>query len=130
MTVLWGALSLSVGCGGGSDLDLHPVTGTVTFDGEPIPEGRVQFRALEGDQRSFAGKIENGAYSVETFTGPMRVEVRASRLIPGKFDETSNPGEKTPVGEMYIPEKYNSRSELSADIPAGGDVVNFDLTSG
>lgn len=122
------AFPLLVGCPGGSGLDLEPVTGTVTFDGKPVEEGRVQFREVGGEQRSFSGLIENGAYAIETAPGAMRVEVRASRLIPGKFDE-SNPGEKEPMGEMYIPEKYNSRSELTADVPAGGSAIDFALTS-
>lgn len=104
------------------------VTGTVTFDGKPVEEGRIQFREFGGEQRSFSGSIENGAYAVETATGAMRVEVRASRLIPGKFDE-SNPGEKEPMGEMYIHEKYNSCSELTSDVPAGGSAIDFTLTS-
>lgn len=122
------ALPLLAGCPGGSGLDLQPVTGTVTFDGEPVEDGRVQFREVEGDQRSFSGLIENGKYTMEAMTGKMRVEVRASRIIPGKFDE-SNPGEKEPIGKMYIPEKYNSRSELTADVPSGGGVIDFTLTS-
>lgn len=114
-----------IGCGP-SGLKLNPVSGTVTFDGEPLPEGRIQFRAVEGDQRAFSGKIEQGRYTVETTPGKMAVEIIASRIIPGKFDE-SNPGEKTPVGEMYIPARYNSATELTAEIPSGG-VKQLDFT--
>ena len=114
-----------IGCGP-SGLKLNPVSGTVTFDGEPLPEGRIQFRAVEGDQRAFSGAIEQGRYTVETMPGKMAVEITASRIIPGKFDE-SNPGEKTPVGEMYIPARYNSATELTAEIPSGG-VKQLDFT--
>jgi hypothetical protein len=122
------ALPLAIGCPGGGGLDLQTVTGTVTFDGVPIEDGRIQFRSTEGDQRSFSSVITNGMYEIETATGPMRVEVRASRLIEGKFDE-SNPDEKVPMGEMYIPAKYNSRSELTTEVPTDGDTIDFDLTS-
>ena len=116
------------GCGP-SGLDLEPVTGTVTFDGQPIPEGRIQFRAVDGDQRAFSGLITNGQYEIEAQPGRMIVEVRASRIIPGKYDE-SNPDEKAPVGEMYIPARYNSQTELTAEVPAGGiQQLNFALTS-
>jgi hypothetical protein len=114
-----------IGCGP-SGLKLNPVSGTVTFDGEPLPEGRIQFRAVEGDQRAFSGAIEQGRYTVETMPGKMAVEITASRIIPGKFDE-SNPGEKAPVGEMYIPARYNSATELTAEIPSGG-VKQLDFT--
>lgn len=125
VVVLLAAMSLVVGCGGGNG-DMQPVTGTVTFDGQPIESGRILFRETGGPQRAFSAEITNGKYATETSTGAMRVEVIASRLVPGKFDE-SNPGEKVPMGEMYIPEKYNSRSELTIDIQPGENTVNFDL---
>lgn len=122
------ALSLS-GCSRQSGLDLNAVTGNVTFDGEAVEEGRIQFRAVEGDQRAFSGTIQNGQYEVETLAGKMTVEITASRLVPGKFDE-SNPDEKVPVGEMYIPARYNSQTELTAEVPAGGvKQLDFTLTS-
>lgn len=112
-----------------SGLDLQKVSGAVTFDGAPIAEGRIQFRAVEGDQRAFSAEIRDGKYEAETLPGKMTVEIIASRPVPGKFDE-SNPGEKVPVGEMYIPARYNSKTELKAEIPAGGaDGVDFALTS-
>jgi len=122
-------LPLLVGCPTGSGLDLQPVVGLVTFDGVPVEEGRIQFRSLEGDQRSYGGAVEDGKYALESGTGPMRVEVRASRLVEGKFDE-SNPDEKVPIGEMYIPEMYNSRTELTADVHPGGDSIDFNLVTG
>lgn len=124
VAVLLATASLVAGCGGGSDV--QPVTGTVTFDGQPIESGRIMFRETGGQQRAFSAEITNGKYATETSTGAMRVEVIASRLVPGKFDE-SNPGEKVPMGEMYIPEKYNSRSQLTAEIQPGENTVNFDL---
>ncbi|MCR9210011.1 hypothetical protein [Rhodopirellula europaea] len=114
------------GCPAPSGLELYPVTGTVTFEGKPIDTGRIQFRTASEERRSFSAAIENGNYEIETLTGPMTVEVRASRLIEGKFDK-SNPDELTPAGEMYIPQKYNSRTELTADVPAGGDTIDFNL---
>lgn len=120
-------LPLLVGCPGGGADGMQKVTGSVTYNGEPIEDGRVQFRQVDGDQRSFSGMIENGKYTIETATGSMLVEVRASKLIPGKFDE-SNPDEKAPMGKMYIPEKYNSRTELTANVTAGSGPIDFTLT--
>ena len=105
---------------------MQELTGKVTYNGEPVPEGRIQFRALDEGQQAYAGTIENGQYLVRVAPGPAAVEIRASRLIPGKFDE-SNPGEREPVGEMYIPEKYNSRTELQVTIEPSTVAENFDL---
>ena len=120
------ALLTLVGCSAGDGL--VEIGGTVTFDGEPIPDGRIQFRSTEGDQQAYAGLIENGRYSLRVAPGPASVEVRASRLIPGKFVEV-NPGEKDQAGEMYIPEKYNSRTELKVTVETSKPDQNFDLVS-
>jgi hypothetical protein len=123
------ATTMLSGCGGSSGLDTHPVSGNVTFDGQPVQEGRIQFRAVGGDQRAFSGEIKNGLYVLEALAGKASVEIVASRLVPGKFDE-SNPGEKVPVGEMYIPARYNSQTELTADVTAGKNQIDFALTGG
>lgn len=99
--------------------------GTVTFKGEPIEEGRINFRELDGEMRPYSAPIKNGAFSIESTAGKMRVEVYASRIIPGKFD-TSNLTEE-PVGEMYIPERYNSRSELTHEVTRGAPSPTFTL---
>jgi hypothetical protein len=114
------------GCGSSDGLVL--VSGTVTYDGAPIPEGTIQFRALEGDQKAYAASIVDGKYEARVEPGPASVEVRASRFIEGKFVE-SNPGEFDQVGEMYIPEKYNSRTELKVTVESDKLDENFDLVS-
>ncbi len=129
VALLAGITSLSLtGCSP-PGMTLDKVSGNITFDGQPVEEGRILFRAVEGDQRAFSGAIQNGRYELESLPGKMTVEITASRIIPGKFDE-SNPDEKVPMGEMYIPERYNSKTELTAEVPAGGAKdVNFTLTS-
>lgn len=122
------ATSMTLGCSDSGGLDTQPVTGNVTFDGQPIPEGRIQFRKTEGDQRAFSAEIKDGQYQMEALPGKVQVEVTASRPVPGKFDE-SNPGEKVPIGEMYIPARYNSQTELTAEVTSGANQLDFDLKS-
>lgn len=122
---LCGGCLACLGCGGTGD-GLQELTGRVTYNGEPIPKGRIQFRALNDGQQAYAGMIDDGEYAVRVAPGPAAVEIRASRLIPGKYDE-SNPGEREPVGEMYIPERYNSRTELQVTIDPSTETENFDL---
>lgn len=93
------------------------VKGNVTFNGTPVESGRILFREIEGSQQGFSGEIKQGSYSLTAVPGKMRVEITASRPIPGKFDYSN--GEPAPVGEMYIPKKYNAESELTADVQAG-----------
>lgn len=113
------------GCG--SDDGLVPVAGSVSFDGEPISEGRIQFRMNNAERRVYAGLIVDGKYEVRTEPGAATVEIRASRLT-GEMDE-SNPDDPQPKGEMYIPAKYNSRSELTANIDGPSDNEDFSLSA-
>ena len=123
---------LSTGCGGGTSdgPDLFPVTGTVQFDGTPVEEGRILFRTDSGAGRAYSTEIKNGSYTLEIEPGPVKVEVTASRVIPGKFGEPASPDEEPPpLSEMYIPAKYNSESTLTANVSAGDNTIPFDLTA-
>ena len=123
------ALGLISGCGASDAQARYKVTGLVTFDGKPIPEGDILFLP-EGDGRPDGGRITAGQYDVELTAGPKRVEIRASRENPAKLiDSMLEPGKKVPAREDYIPEKYNAKSELKADIVDGPGEYDFDLKS-
>jgi hypothetical protein len=122
------ATTVIVGCGS-SGLDTQPVSGKVTFDGQPISEGRILFRGTGSDPRAFSAEIKNGQYQMEALAGKMRVEITASRPVPGKCDGAEE-GETVPVGEMYIPARYNSQSELTAEVTSGKNEFDFALTGG
>lgn len=120
--------ALAVGCGGGEKGPAtYPVTGTVTFDGEPIENGRVLFREVEGDRRAYSAPIKNGNYELTAQPGSMTVEITASRIIPGKFDNSN--GTPEPVGEMYIPAQYNRESTLTAEVKPSDNEIPFELKS-
>ena len=120
-----------VGCGSeDTGPELYTVKGTVTFDGSPVEEGRIQFRKAEGDQKAYSTEIKAGNYSVQMEAGKATVEITASRPKPGEFD-TSNPDDPPqPIGEMYIPAQYNSETTLTADIkPSSDNSIPFELKS-
>ncbi|WDI40309.1 hypothetical protein [Bremerella sp. P1] len=119
----------SLGCSSStSGPDMHVVQGTVTFDGQPIETGRILFRQTEGDGRAYATEIVDGSYQLEVKEGPSEIAITASRLIPGKFDHSNGTPEQ--MGEMYIPARYNQKTELNALVTSGGDnQFSFDLTT-
>ncbi|MCA9056883.1 MAG: hypothetical protein KDA85_00230 [Planctomycetaceae bacterium] len=122
-------LTAAAGCGGPDGPELFEVKGNVTYEGTPVETGRITFRKKDSDQKAYSAEITAGAYTMQCEAGPCSVEITASRIIPGKFD-TSNPDdEPQPVGEMYIPAKYNSKTQLLADVaPSGENTVDFALT--
>jgi hypothetical protein len=114
---------LAAGCSGGPRK--YPVSGTVTLDGKSLEEGDVYFMPLDPNIAAEAGHIQAGQFRFEAREGTMRVEIRASREMPGK---------RSPMGnirkEEYIPSRYNRESTLEAEVRSSGEnVYTFDLTS-
>jgi len=119
------ALVFSItGCG----KDAHTVSGTVTYDGTPLPDGDILFIDPENKVAPDAGKIKDGKFSVAVKPGKKKVEIRASKMQPLPGGKKGAMGEtETPVD--YIPDRYNTKSELTADISGGSSSLEFKLLS-
>jgi hypothetical protein len=102
------------------------VSGLVSYDGKPIPDGYLVFQPV-GPGKGFGVKVsEVGSYQVTAPHGKYIVRITAEKLIPFAGG-TDMYGEKVQL-QQYIPEKYNVNSTLAAEIPAAGP-VDFDLKS-
>jgi len=123
---LLGCLLAVGGCGGTDGPQTYDVSGKVTFDGTPLPQGEIAFRPTDGKGQSYGGQIENGKYAFESIPGKMQVSITASREVPGKFDE-QNPGEKVPVVEQFIPASYNEKTTLEAKVTESAGQNQFDF---
>lgn len=126
LTFLAASVTLVAGCKPPGP-EMHVVTGTVTFDGEPVAQGDIVFRDVDGQTKGYGGRIVGGKYEFECEPGSKKVEISAMREVPGKMD-TSNPGEEVPLMEQYIPEKFGAATTLTADV-SGPDSIDFDLKS-
>jgi hypothetical protein len=115
------AVAATSGCGGdGKTL----VTGTVAFDGKPMPDGYVIFTPEDGGSPG-AGPIADGKYSLRTVPGNHRIEIEASQFVGPK---------STVMGlqarEQYVPARYNSETTLHREVKADGEnVFDFELSS-
>ena len=101
------------------------VSGTVTLDGKPMPDGQVSF-AVAGDG-PVGITIKDGQFSGKVSAGQKRVEI--CRYRPGKpvkMGDVETPGEP----ENYLPIKYSTQSALTATIKADGNSdLKFEVTS-
>jgi len=108
------------GCGP-SGPTMRTISGTVTYDGQPVSNGQIIFRATDAGGVGDAGPIKDGKYEAKVRGGPKTVEITAQR-------ET---GKKDSLGgaevEQFIPENYNTKTELKADISDDNSALNFDL---
>jgi hypothetical protein len=113
-----------LGCGG-SGPETYPVSGTVTFDGQPVPDGDILFVPADGKGLPDPGKIENGEFSFDAKPGPKRVEIEASRQT-GPVDTSMGMAPRQP----YIPACYNTETTLTAEVtPDGPNEFDFPLKS-
>src|SRR5690242_5488160 len=105
-----------------SENPLITITGNVTLDGAPLPEGDILFTPADTQFGSEGAKIENGVYRASLHPGQSKVQIRATRPVPGK---------KGPMGEQliedYVPAKYNDKSELTIDVSKTQNKHDFQL---
>jgi hypothetical protein len=116
-----------MGCGPGGPAT-HPVSGSVSLDGTPIPDGDIIFTDPTGAATSGMGKITDGKYTANITAGKKRVEIRASKMMPFPAGQVGAMGEKEGPQD-YIPKKYNDQSELTMDVKAGTNTQDFPLVS-
>jgi hypothetical protein len=85
----------------------------------------VQFVPVGSKASPESGRIANGLYRLESKAGKMTVHVLSTRLT-GKMDPVMG----TAIEEMFIPQRYNSKSELTAEVVADkANSVDFSLAS-
>jgi hypothetical protein len=128
-------LGLLAGCGGnGDELPREAISGTVTFKGEPLKAGTIQFLPSSAREVTAGGAvIVDGKYSIRQTEGlvPGRYQVLISGAQAAPAAARSGlPGDAPPAppAKEPIPAKYNSKSELSAQVKNGGpNTLPFDL---
>ncbi|MEX1042586.1 MAG: hypothetical protein WDZ51_18275 [Pirellulaceae bacterium] len=125
----WGMviIALTLGCSNDdSGLSRVDVSGVVHVNGEPLPQGHISFKPQPGTPGPSVGaEVVQGSFQIPQDRGPsqgvQRVEIRATRPTGRKLPEGS--GSETPdrlveETEQYVPEKYNRKSTLTADLNA------------
>jgi hypothetical protein len=126
------------GCGGNQGPERVIVSGTVTFGGKPIPNGKIWFLPDRTSNAPTAvALIADGNFVADSHggvpVGTHKVQIEAYQTASGR----NKPGDAIPptvgvqgVGPQYLPAKYNSNSQLTMTIQPGSRAItkNFDLT--
>lgn len=110
------------GCGGDSGPKRYGVSGTVTFDGQPVPVGTITFdpdvskgnRGPQGRARIVDGKYDTGAKDGKGMVGGPHVVT-----ISGAHRESA--GEDDPVPSLF------KEKMLNVDLPTEPSTQDFDI---
>lgn len=143
----------ALGCGSGDEgppVPVHPVTGTVTFQGQPVVGADITFYN-EAEKRSAFGRTnDKGEYQLTTFSAndgavagkhvvtiaKYAAPAAASEVAPVESEAyvppTMNQSTDPPKADAGLPEKYASQETsgliavVNADAP---NKIDFTLTN-
>ena len=128
------AISLA-GCGETQTALHNPIKGEVKLDGQPMESGTIMFRPLDGVKgQAVSATIKAGRYELAASEGPAvgghHVEVRGVHKTGKMIQKPLAPkGEMVEEEGESVAAKFNTKSDLKADIKVGDNVANFDVTS-
>lgn len=144
-------LFLTVGCGFDDGLEKrYAVTGKVTYKGQPVAKGTINFMPVKPDGRGATGQILDGDYSLSTqatndgaFPGEYKVTIDAlnadftqAEAAAKKKGSTSVALPQDMVAKAFknaknaVPAKYSQvgSSPLKAEVKTSSNKFDFELT--
>ena len=127
IVLMIGVVCTVVGCKP-SGPNVAPVKGVVTVDGAPGKGLKVEFLP-EGEGRGSGARTnDDGEYE-------LMYSIQTEGALIGKHMvviTTQNPhkyGPPPPDFAETLPDRYHSKSELTAEVKKGRNKINFDLTT-
>jgi hypothetical protein len=130
-------LLVALGCG----RKFVPVSGKVTLDGKALAGATVSFQPIASEGSSEAGigsqgkTNDKGEFTLTTSTGktgavPGKHRVRITSLSQQVGEGDSRPPRGGWPLKDRVPERFNEKTTLTIEVPAGGtDKADFDLKS-
>ncbi len=126
--------SLLAGCGFSSE-GVVPIRGVVTYQGKPVPEGRIEFYPVEGGRPSSSEIQSDGSFSLTCYKegdgavmGKHCVTVTAFTTDEKTTDDFFGSGK--PVKRVWlVPEKYSRRESttLQAEVKVDPEKLDINL---
>lgn len=111
----------------------YPLSGKVTVDGQPLQMGVLSFLPEGKSGRVSGGPIKDGAYSVPepqgATAGKYRVEIYWNKPTGRKIRNPMDKDEMIDEMTQGLPAKYNTNTELSAEVSAKQTKFDFPLTT-
>jgi len=123
--------ALSIGCAKPPGPETAYVSGVVTLDGTPVPNAVINFTPANG-RPSVGFTDANGEYEL-IYTASRQGALLGEHTVRIKSAESSGGGEgnapKIAASKESIPAKYNTKTELTAQVESGSNTIDFELKS-
>jgi hypothetical protein len=125
------------GCGQQTDGPLREaVSGSVSLDGQPLPDGLIQLIPTSAREGTVSGAVvKDGKFSIERQKGLAPGEYRVVINSGGRGGDVPKPLEEAPglldasnTPKDLIPPQYNTNSTLKAEVKASApNTFDFSL---
>jgi hypothetical protein len=111
------------GCGDRSNQpELGQVHGKILLNGKPLAKVTVSFKPIDGGRQSNAATDEDGLYELIYLRDIRGAKTGKHRVAVGSSDPT------TPKRER-LPDRYNAKTTLEAEVRPGENQCDFALNS-
>ncbi|WP_166824398.1 carboxypeptidase-like regulatory domain-containing protein [Thalassoroseus pseudoceratinae] len=121
---------LAAGCSSAPDdmPDVAEVTGTVTFNGEPLTDARITFQPESG-RPSSATTGSNGEYTLMYNENTPGAKIGKHKVSISKANDTKDAAGEIIKSEEIVPAKYNLETTLEETVEDQANEINFQLES-
>jgi hypothetical protein len=96
--------------------NLAPVSGRITLRNEPLKGANVRFQPVKGGGDSYGTTDDDGRYTLR-YGGGTGI---ADGAIIGSHNVQITKLDRNQDGKELVPDRYNTNSHLTCDVPAGG----------
>ncbi len=115
---------------GGCENGRSSVTGTVTFDAQPVASGSITFVKDGVEPVREGAVIQNGAFSAKLPPGKYKVELSGQKVVGKRTQKgMDDKDEEVVLTEELFPERYNTQTQLREEIKPGPHTIKLDLKS-
>lgn len=99
------------------------VSGTVTFNAEPVANGAISFVPTDGKGPSAGGLIKDGRYTVTgMMPGEKTVQLSSPVIAGTRKDDYGN---ETRIAEELMPPAWGRASQHTISVAAGSNTQDF-----
>jgi hypothetical protein len=117
------------GCESSQPSHVGRVSGKITLEGQPLPDAVVKFSPVKEGGSSALGKTDaEGNYKLNYAAGIDGAEIGKNVVTISTYDEGDPDGDPPrPKMPEKVPLKYNDQTELTAEVKAGDNTLDFPL---